>query len=469
MRWIMRSLGLISTAVLARILVPEDFGLVAMAVVLRGLAEALLSIGIDFAVIRERNLTPNFANTAWTLKILQSLTIAMLLVAVSPFTPAYFGDERVQAIVLITAIGVLISGFTNIGLVMLRREMNFHKDFLYNIVARIVSMSMTIGLALWLRNYWSLVLASLFSNIIYVLLSYLFHAYRPRFTLVCFRAIWGLSLWMLINSITAYLRNQGDRLILAGFIGSHTLGAFTVAKEISLLPSQEISLPVSRTLVPAFSIAKENPEHLKNVFVRTLNIVLSVATPAAFGVAATAPEFIPILLGNNPKWALAVPLASLLAFIGALNPIASHCGNLLIVIEKQKSLALLDAFFTFIGLLIFTVVNIYTGLFPSLYALVATLGLGAIMMLILCIKNLELRSWFVFQQVLRPLLSAALMYGLLSTDPLSSLFPSIYSYLAIKILIGAATYAAILVPIWRLMDCPEGVETLILQEIKKRF
>ena len=122
MRWLSRLIGIASTLVLARLLMPDDFGVVAMASIVVGLSSMLLDLGVNVALIRNTQATSEHYHSAWTLRLLQALGVAALLVAVSPLAADYFRDSRVTPVLVLMAVNVVISGLENIGIVAFRKR-----------------------------------------------------------------------------------------------------------------------------------------------------------------------------------------------------------------------------------------------------------------------------------------------------------------------------------------------------------
>jgi O-antigen/teichoic acid export membrane protein len=139
MRWVIRGLGLFSTIVLARLLHPEDFGVVAMAMVVVGFLEVFTYTGVDLAVIRTPSPTREHYDTAWTLGVGQGLALALALLLAAPLAVGWFGDERVAAVIAILAAGAAVGGFENIGVIDFRRELQFDREFRYGVYRKIVS------------------------------------------------------------------------------------------------------------------------------------------------------------------------------------------------------------------------------------------------------------------------------------------------------------------------------------------
>src|SRR5574343_1343215 len=136
MRWTDRLIGLFSTLILARLLVPADFGIVAMASIVVGLVDTLLALGVGSALIQNRNAGREDFDTAWTLGIIQGAVVATLIWFAAPYAAESFRDPRVQDVVRVMAFTTFLGAFENIGVVAFQKNMEFGRDFRYFLFRR---------------------------------------------------------------------------------------------------------------------------------------------------------------------------------------------------------------------------------------------------------------------------------------------------------------------------------------------
>ena len=237
MRFSVRSIGLVSTIVLARLLVPEDFGLVALATMLVALLEVVSEMNFAVFLVREPHLERSHYDTAWTLSILRGGVTAALLAACAPLAAAFFDEPRLEPIVYALAVSAAIAGCANIGIVNFQRNLDFQKEFKLLVSTRIVSFCVTIFFAIILRNYWALVLGILSGQLVRVFLSYRMHPFRPRPSLAQTRQIMRFSKWLLVNSMLNFVYHRSDIFLIGRLFDSATLGLYAVAREISELAS----------------------------------------------------------------------------------------------------------------------------------------------------------------------------------------------------------------------------------------
>jgi O-antigen/teichoic acid export membrane protein len=209
-----RAFGLVSTVVLARVLIPEDFGLVAMATAVLAIVELLQALGFDITLIRTPDARREHYDTAWTLNLMLAATCALLLVLSAHHAARFYHDPRVEPVIWALAAGVLASGFENIGIVALRKELEFQREFWFRLTKKVITIIVTLSCALALRSYWALVIGMICSRIFGVGLSYVFHPYRPRLSLAEARSFVGFSKWLLLGSVLGVLRTRGAHLLV---------------------------------------------------------------------------------------------------------------------------------------------------------------------------------------------------------------------------------------------------------------
>ncbi|MDW8356266.1 MAG: oligosaccharide flippase family protein, partial [Bryobacterales bacterium] len=185
--------------VLARLLVPADFGLVAMAMSVIAVLDLLTSFSFDVALIQKANLRREHYDTAWSLHFLLSCSCSLLVVAIAYPTAAFYGEPRLFEVMLALALAWFIAGFENVGIVDFRRLLNFRREFYFLAIRRALSFAITIGLTFTLRSYWALVIGTVAHRLIGVLLSYAMHPYRPRFSFATARELFSFSGWLVFN------------------------------------------------------------------------------------------------------------------------------------------------------------------------------------------------------------------------------------------------------------------------------
>jgi O-antigen/teichoic acid export membrane protein len=462
MRWTDRLIGFVSTLILARLLAPADFGIIAMASLVVGLVDALLALGVHVALIRNLNATPAHYNTAWTLRLAQSAIAATAIFLAAPKAAIYFSDPRVIPVLRFMALGMLLMGIENIGIVTFQKEMRFGLDFRFLFLKRVISFLITIAAAWVLRSYWALVIGNLAGRGVGVLLSYQMHSMRPRFSLEKLREIFSVSQWMLLDSIGSYLNRNLDKVLVGRRADATIVGGYTLASEISAMPSTEVLAPLNRVLFPAFVGAKHDLAELKRLYLLAQGVQSLLGISAGVGLALVAPEAVLVLLGA--KWLFVVPFVRLLALTNAVEAITTSGGYVLITLGKIKSAVLinwLQVIFFAVGVFLLLpgadalqmasirVVTVLAGFFLSVWMLIRTLS------------NVSLLD--IVRTVSRPLLATVVMAAAVISIGEATHFSALFELL-LKVAVGMLTFPTAVILMWMLAGRPRGPESYLLDK-----
>lgn len=462
-RWVMRLVGLISTVVLARLLVPEDFGVVAMAMIVVGLLESLSYAGVDLALIRQKETSRDYYDTAWTVQILQGLFVASVLVAISPLVAHYFGEPRVWAILQFCALVAVISGFQNIGVVAFRKELDFAKEFRFTLYGKLINLVFTITAAVLLKSYWALVAGMLAGVIVNVFISYRMHPYRPRLSLSRVSALWSFSQWLMISQIGGFLNQKTDAIVVGGIQGTHGIGNYHVANDLSTMPTSEFVMPMRRAMFPVLSSIKDDPVAFEAACRTSFAAVATVCLALSFGLAGVADEAIRLILGE--KWGDAVPLVRWLALYGGFT-------SLVLILEMPlwvRGHTRLSAVRTWVELALLVPLAWWATTAYGLEgaAIVRTgVSVAAVLLMTYLVDRAQcIRAKTLALAVWRPFVAAAAMLsGLLAMGTVPQWPVAIV--LLLKVVGGGAVFVAILMGLWLLAGRPQGFESDALGKVR---
>jgi O-antigen/teichoic acid export membrane protein len=463
MRWMDRFIGFISTLILARWLVPADFGIIAMISLVIGIAEVLLDLGVNVALIQNRAATQAHYNTAWTLRLLQACGTVIIVSLAAPYAGDYFHDPRVVPVLRIACLGSLLAALENIGTITFQKDLRADLDFLLIFIKRISGFTATVILAWMFHSYWALVFSTLFGRCVGVVASYVMHPMRPRLSLEKFGEIFGVSQWMLINSIGNYINLNLHKTLVGRWTNATMMGGYTLADEISSMPSTEILAPLNRILFPTFVRAKNDPAELKRNFLLAQGLQCLIAIPASLGLALVAEPAVQVLLGE--KWMMVVPFVQILALTNIVQAIATSTSYILLSLGKNRNATLTN----WTQVVLFAAVALLFLNHPQALEL-AWLRLGCVMFSLLVALAILLRTmrnvslFDMFRNVVRPLLGALAMAGVIHlVEPLAPAAPSLH--LILLIVVGGLTYTLTVLAAWMVAGRPQGGEAYLLEKI----
>ena len=319
-RMVTRALGLVSTLVLARLLVPADFGLVAMATTFSFAVEALSELGLLEALVRRPDTDRGAYDTAFTMQAIRGLVTGGAIAVGAPALGDWFGEPRLVPVLLVLAALTVASGFENIGIVEFRRKLQFNVEFKLQFVPRICQFFVTIAAAWALQSYWALLVGIAVSRVGRLIMTYAIHPYRPRFSLSRWRELVGFSFWTWASTIAVLVWERCEAFILGPKLGAGDLGVYLLAAELAILPLSELVAPASRALFAGFSLAQNQGTKLAGVALPVVAALLMAVVPLALAVSATAGQIVAVLL--DPRWYGAQPLVAIFACVCLFSPVS---------------------------------------------------------------------------------------------------------------------------------------------------
>jgi O-antigen/teichoic acid export membrane protein len=465
-RWILRAVGFLSTIILARLLAPEDFGLIAVAMLVIGALQVLAETGQRQAIIRLKEPTQEHYDAAWTIGMLIGIAIAALLFAAAPMTARQFGEPRLTLIIWLLALRPLIQGFENIGIVEFQRALNFRRDLQIMLWGKFGGFVVTISLALWLRSYWALIAGTLAQTVLQVLLSYLYSTIRPRLGLAKVAELWSFSFWSLVTNIASYAGERADHAIIAGSLDTTTMGTYSVAAELGAMPTEELVVPPVRALFAVYSRVAHDLATLREHYLTALSFIAVVASSTSTGVALVAEDAVQVVLGS--RWIAAAALLPWFAFAAGILGIARSVNAVLLAAGYARANAWRATAFA-ASLVPLALLGVgQQGAEGAAMARFAATCVFAPVMLYLAMRLLQIPARAMLAVLWRPLAAAAVMAAAVVMAhphlPASSLLR-----LPLDAGIGAAVYGFVLYGLWAISGKPAGAERILATTLQARW
>ncbi|MDQ5985429.1 MAG: hypothetical protein CSYNP_01139 [Syntrophus sp. SKADARSKE-3] len=323
LRIISRGLGFVRTIILARLLMPMDFGLIGIAMTVLVTLDLLSQTGFQTALIQRQESSRSHMDTAWTLLVIRGLVLFVIVFFLAPFIATFFNAPDINLIVKVIAISIILSGFRNIGIIYFYKDLQYDKHFKYEISGALTDLIISIVLAFILKNVWAIVWGGFAGNMMRLIMSYVLSDYRPKFMIdrISLQDLFSFGKWILISGIVYSLLTQADSMTIGKLIGPAALGFYQMAMLIAYLPSSEISTVASHITLPAYSIMKDDLRRIKSAYLDVLRFTTFLSLPIGALIFILSPEFITLFLGNH--WLPAVSCMQILVFSGTLISISS--------------------------------------------------------------------------------------------------------------------------------------------------
>ena len=457
-----RLLGLISTLTLVRLLLPSDFGLVALSASFAQSIEAFSALGVEDAVVREKAPTRDIYDTGFTINALRSAATAAVILALAIPAGSFFAEPRLANILAAMAIATLLDGFTNIGIVDFRRNFAFGKEFLLWILPRLIAIVATLVTAFMWRSYWALVVGSLTSRILRVIFSYRMHPFRPRFTVRAWRRLIGYSTWSWAVSMIGLMRDRSDTILIGRMLNPTQVGIYAIGAEVAALPTTELVEPLCRAAFSNFAAGRNADVTPGETYLRIIATMALLTLPAGVGIALIADPLVNLAFGT--LWTGAVPLVQVLSVAGTLTvfgmisaTLFNAHGLLRLMFELNVATLILR-----VGLLIFFIGRM--GLFGAAIAAAIAITVEQSLYVLLTIRHFGLRPTDLFRHTWRCLLATAAMAAVLLRSGLGghTVAPeagALAQQLVLAVATGAAVYSIVLLATWIAAGRPPGAET----------
>lgn len=470
LRLSIRLLGLISTMILFRILVPDDFGLVSLAATVVGLVDVAIDFGFETTLIQKQNPSRSDYDATWTLNLLRGIGCALLLLFMAEPVATYFHEPRLGPMIQWLSLAPLLDGLRNVGVIQFNRELQFNTEFALRLSQKLVSFTLTLFCAYWLRNYWALVVGILVGKVAGLLLSFALHAFRPRFSLVGWRQIFHFSAWIMSNNAVLYAGNQTDKLVLQKYFDAHMVGIYRVAEEMCNVVL-ELIVPVEQALYAGYAKLADNVPELRRIMLNSLGLVALVAIPVSIGMMLVSEPLLAILFGPNSAGAGA--FMQVLVLYGAIRACQSGVSPVFMAMGHPELETRLTIISVAIRLTVLFTAFPILGAMAAPWSLVAGSAAGFLMVWHQARTFVQFR-WRDFPLAIwRPIVGAAVMALFLPWME-ALLFgadwdPNDWIQIGFRVSAGMVSYSASVLACWWLAGKPEGAETALLNHIRNWY
>ena len=459
-----RMIGLATTLILARLLAPADFGVIAMGTAINGILGSLTELGFTPALIRLRRPDRDAYSTAFTLHFIACAVVALALLASAPLARAWYGDPRVVIVLLTLATISAVSGFRNFGLARYERALDFRPFFVITLSRKAASFLTGVGAALVWHDYRALLAGMLVGTVVDIALTHRLTRLRPRFTLSRSREVLSFSVWWLASQMAAVLGRRGQDLIIGQQLGAPILGKYAVALDIATMPTGELVAPVMRAVYPGYMQMKDEIGRLQAAFLNVWGVIALAAIPAAVGTACVSDLVTNVILG--PKWRDAAHLMGALAVVGAIDALYGCYWPMMLTRLGPKMVFLLSAAGVGLTLPAFGITLWAFGLMPAIGAWitcsVVMLFVGAKLLL----RELGGRLSALLGHLIRPLIGSAAMalvvLAIKGVLPVGAAWVGDLAFLLLLALAGALSYVLSVWVLWQLAGRPATAELQVL-------
>ena len=470
LRLLLKSISIVSTLILVRLLAPEDFGLVALAMSFYALIELFSAFGFEAAIVQTRNATDKHYSTIWTIRFFFSILMCLLVNLGAGHVAEFYGEPSLELVVRVTSFLFILNAVKNPGMIRFIKDMDFKTEFKYQATTKFSSFIVTIGVALWLRNYYALLIGMYASTLIGVILSYWYSKFRPTFCLTHAKELFNFSKWMVINAWLNYLNTRTGEIVIGYFQSSKFVGLFNVGHEIASLPATEMGAAINRSSYSGYAKAEGDLALLRQLFVKVLGNISLVTVAAGTGIYLLAHEISHWVLG--PGWEATQPVIEFIALTSILNALSTNHQYIYLALGKPRITTLMTSIRVVLLFSLLIPMTMSEGLLGASKAFFYTSLIFYPLPLILTIRliHLELASYFraIQYHLLACALMAAAILGLPQMVDLSN--QPMFVLVLIKVTLGVTVFLTTLSLTWWLRGKPKDTaESELFQLAWQKF
>lgn len=331
-----RLIDVLMLLVLARLLVPADFGLVALAMLAISVIDIVLEVPVTQALTRLPAIERSHLDTGFTLGLLRAGTVLLLVAAVSWPMAWFYRDDRLIELLLVLSAGPAMRGLYNPAMVRFVRSINFRPAVFAELTGKVYAACLALTIASSGGGYWALAAGSVAGPFITSVVSYGLSPYRPRISLERLSDFASFVGWFSAAQIVAALNWQYDRMLLGRSLDRGAFGQFAMASDVAVLPTQSLIGPAMQPVMAALSRLAEDRERMRAAFLKAARFAMLVSVPVSLGMALTGDLAVGVLLG--PAWREAAPILQGLALAVVTIPYFQATYSLALAVDRPAAI-----------------------------------------------------------------------------------------------------------------------------------
>ena len=399
-------LQIVQYIVLARLLGPDQFGLMAMLTLVIGFSQIFADFGMSEAVIYRQEASAQVLSSLYWLNLIIAGSIMLLVIAATPLIVWTFQEPRLGGLVWMVALGILVSGAGKQFQVIAQKELRFRSLAVVEISAVSAGLVVAVALGLTLGGVLALVFGYLTTGICrsLCLIAVSWRSWRPRLH-VAMRGLGNyldFGVWNLLDQTVNFMSSRMDQLMIGAVLGAEALGYYNLAWYLVIMPTSRINPVVTRVAFPVFARVQDDIARLRAGYLQILRVLAYINFPILVGIAAVAGLFVPVAFGSG--WSPAVPIVQILALVVVFRSVGNPTGALLMAVGRVK--------LAFQWTLLLAITQV-----PVIYVAARWFGLTGVALSLVAIQLVYLVPFFLI--VIRPSIHATI------TGYFGSVFPAL--------------------------------------------
>ncbi len=349
LRFATKLVGFLEAIILAKILIPAQFGAYGIALLALGLLEVITESGVNIVLVQEKEIDKHI-NSAWIVSILRGLLISLILFISAQFISDFFHSKDALPLLQLISVVPLARGFINPAIVKFQKELMFARDFWFRFVVLFIDTVVSIIVTYVLQNPIGIIIGLLTGVFVELFLSFVLISPTPilKFEKKYISNIFHRGKWVTISTIFDYLFHNADNIVVGRLLGAASLGVYQLAYSIAAIPLIEIGRVFVHVTVPILVKISPDTKRLRSAYFKTVLSIALITIPFAL-LFASFPQIFTLILGE--KWAALSVVIPVLAVLGFVKSVSLSSTALFLSVNKQEYTTIIT-FVNILGLIV---------------------------------------------------------------------------------------------------------------------
>ena len=359
------AVGFIISIVLARLLAPDDYGLIGIVAIFTSICNTIINAGFSNALIRKKDASDDDYNTVFIINLGLSVLLYFLLFFTAPLIAKFFQRTELVDLIRVATLTMIIGALALVQQTRLTQRIDFKTQTKISLISHIISGVIGILMALYGYGVWALVGQSISSQGLKTVLLWFYNKWQPKFQFSynSFRSLWGFGSKLLASNIIDSVWREVYKVVISKCYSPSILGQYTRATQFSEIFSVNLTTVIQRVTYPVLSEIQDENERLKIAYRKIIKVTMLVTFSCMLMLAAIAKPMIIILIGE--KWLMAASILQIICFQGMLYPL--HALNLnMLQVQGRSDLFLKLEIIKKCAAVIPLLIGVFGGLFPML-------------------------------------------------------------------------------------------------------
>ncbi len=402
--------NVVLSIVLTYFIDPSEFGLFAMVIILTDFSHVLTNLGFGQALVHKKDVTVDDYNTVFWINVLMAVIISLILLIAASSISDFYSNPSLKEIILFIPLGYLFSSFGLVSQYLLIKKLRYKEIFFIYVTSRIISGITAIYLAHIGYGIWSLLIQHIFTSFLIFILSVYAHPWslRLKFSIKSYREFKTFSFSIFGNESTNYLIENIDKALIGKFLSDVSLGLYSRAYSLAMLPVNNFSRVVDKFLFPYLSKSEFDLNKMKTIYLKWISAMSYAFVPIMFGVIFFSKDFVYVFF--NQKWFEMVDMMRVIAIAGIFIAFTEINTSFLLNLNKAKELFRINLA-SRIVIILGVILTVKDGVIPVAYSLVVTNGLRFIVVHSYIFSKIQFSLQKYFEATLKPFLLSAISIG----------------------------------------------------------